>query len=122
RARLLEILREEVRVHLRLERSDALRLIDVFCRLGIERKGAEDDHLRPREELARFAHCHLDLTLLQRGMLRPEADHDALARLRDRTRAVQITRPRQRLQIRELQNLAPFASDARLDELIAPGV
>src|SRR5262249_32147147 len=78
RTLLLEVLREQVGVHLRFEYGHPrpIELVDVLRSFRIELEGREDDDLGTGYELACLFDGSLDLALLERGVLRAEGDDD----------------------------------------------
>lgn len=88
--------------------GDAFDVVDVLRGLGVEGEGAEHQHLRQREQLARLAHRELHLALFQRGVFGAETHGDAFARVGHRAHRVNVTRARQRLEIGQLSFCPPL--------------
>ena len=98
-----------------------LSLVDVLRRLGVELERGEDDDLRLRHEGLRLLDRELDLALLERRVLRPEGDHDALGLiLLGLGLGLQRARARERLDAGEVDALPALAADAGLQQLVAP--
>jgi len=136
-ALLLEVVGQEVGVHLRLEQRHArpVGLVNVLGCLRVELEGGEKDDLRLRHQRLRLLDGLGHLALLQRGVLGAEGDDDAL-HLRGRAALPHLVRARivgtglpvgvqpaaagQRLQPGEADVLARLAANAGAQQLVAP--
>ncbi len=77
---LLQVVGQQVGVHLRLEQRHArpVRLVDVLGGFRVELEGGEDDRSSAWAQGLRFFKAMRHLPLFQRGVLRAEGNHDAL--------------------------------------------
>ena len=80
-SRPLQILGQQVGVHLRLEQRDAgpVHLVDVLGGLGVEGEGAEQDELRRGAQGFRLGQGQFHLALFEGGMFGAKADDDTFA-------------------------------------------
>jgi len=80
---LLQILREQVSVHLCLEQVDPwpVEFFDVLCRLGVELECGEDDHLWLGYQLSGLLYGKLNLALLHGCVLVAKRNYRTLGQV-----------------------------------------